>query len=60
VPAAIATSRALRSQLFGVGPYDPGTIAISVTLMIAIALAAAWLPARRASRIDPMNALREE
>jgi predicted permease len=60
VPAAIATSRTLRSQLFGVGPYDPGTIAISVTLMIAIALAAAWLPARRASRIDPMNALREE
>jgi predicted permease len=60
VPAAVATSRTLRSQLFGVGPYDPGTIAISVTLMIAIALAAAWLPARRASRIDPMNALREE
>lgn len=60
VPAALVTSRALRSQLFGVGPYDPGTFALSMTLMIAIAFAAAWLPARRAARIDPMTALREE
>jgi predicted permease len=60
VPAALAASRALRSQLFGVGPYDPGTIALSVTLMIGIAFAATWLPARRAARIDPMAALREE
>jgi predicted permease len=60
VPAAVAAARALQSQLFGVGPYDPGTIGLSITLMIAIAFAAAWLPARRAARIDPMTALREE
>jgi len=60
VPAAVAISRTLRSQLFGVGPYDPATIGASMTLMLAIAFVAAWLPARRAARIDPMTALRGE
>jgi putative ABC transport system permease protein len=58
--AAVAAGRALRSVLYGVAAGDPATyLAVSV-LLAAVAAAAAWLPARRAARIDPMRALREE
>jgi putative ABC transport system permease protein len=58
--AAFALTRAMRSMLVGVEPTDPATfVAISV-LFVAIATAACWIPARRASRVDPTVALREE
>jgi len=58
--AALALARALTGSLYGVGPTDPLTfVAMAVTLMIA-ALVAVSLPARRAARLDPMAALREE
>jgi predicted permease len=60
VPAAIASSRLLRGALFGVRPLHPPTLVGAALLMFAIATAAAYLPARRASRVDPMAALRCE
>jgi ABC-type antimicrobial peptide transport system permease subunit len=46
--------------LFEVQPADPATIAAAAGIMIAVALAAAWMPARRATAVDPMVALRGE
>jgi len=57
---AHALTRVLTSMLFGVTPHDPtATIAVSL-LLIGVALAASWIPARRASRIDPVVTLRCE
>ena len=47
-------------MLFGVGALDPLTLAAAIAVLVAVALAAVYLPARRASRRDPMNALRQE
>jgi predicted permease len=60
VPAALAATRLIGSVLFGVTPADPFTFSLATLLMIAVAGFAAYLPARRASRIDPMAALRYE
>ena len=59
VPAAILAGRLIASQLFQVGPDDPLTIGSASAVMIAVTLVAAWLPARRAARVNPMVALRE-
>lgn len=45
-------------MLFGLSPHDPGTMAIVVTVMIGMGVAAAIVPARRAARVDPLIALR--
>jgi predicted permease len=60
VPLAVALSRYTRSLLFGVSPADPAILAGSIAAMIAVAALAGYLPARRASRVDPMVALRYE
>jgi predicted permease len=57
---AYAGSRTIENRLFGVAPQDPGTLALAVGLLIAVALSAAYLPARRAASLDPMTALRQE
>jgi ABC-type antimicrobial peptide transport system permease subunit len=57
---AAALMRLLSSQLFGVKPFDPITYAAVVAGLAAVALVATWLPARQATRIDPMLALRAE
>jgi len=57
---ALAATRVLRRLLYGIGPADPLTFAFAVLLLAAVALGACWLPARRAARIDPMEALRYE
>jgi putative ABC transport system permease protein len=57
---AIAVTRVLQRFLFGVTPTDPVAFTIVTLLLMAVGLLAAWVPARRASRIDPWAALRSE
>src|SRR5262245_45415816 len=56
--AAIPLSQMLKGLLFGVEPADPPTIAASAVLLVAVAVVAAWVPARRATAVDPITALR--
>jgi predicted permease len=60
IPAALAASRLVSSQLFGISAADPGVIGLATLILLAVAAAASYLPARRASRVDPLVALREE
>jgi putative ABC transport system permease protein len=60
VPLTFAANRALASQLFGVGAYDPIVFALSVAVIAGAALLAGAIPARRAARIDPCIALAAE
>jgi putative ABC transport system permease protein len=58
--AGFGITRYLESMLFGVRPVDPLTFAAVVILLFTVALIACYLPARRASRVDPMVALRHQ
>jgi predicted permease len=60
IAGALALTRVLKSQLYGVSPTDPGTFVALALLVQAVAALASWLPARRATRVDPMIALRQE
>ncbi len=60
VPASLAANRFAASLLFGLAATDPGATAAALVIMIVTALAAASIPARRAVRVDPIAALREE
>jgi len=60
LPLAWILSHLVRSQLFGVSNHDPLTLGVTTLLVAIVALLAAWLPTRRATRIDPMVALRYE
>ena len=57
---SLATTRVLQSMLFGLGPRDTVTIVAAVVMLSLVALAAGYLPARRATKVDPMVALRYE
>ena len=56
---AVITTRALRPFLFGLNPLDPTTFAAMSSVLLSVALLATWLPARRASRVEPMQSMRE-
>jgi putative ABC transport system permease protein len=60
LPSAVAIARLFRSQLYGVTSADPVTLASAVALTAVMVMLAAALPARRAARVQPMNALRTE
>ncbi|HEU4629656.1 MAG TPA: ABC transporter permease [Gemmatimonadaceae bacterium] len=60
LPLALAATRLLRSQLFEVAPFDPVSIAVALGVLLLGALLAGWLPARRATRVAPLVALRTE
>jgi putative ABC transport system permease protein len=60
VAASMALTRALSSMIFGVGKLDPVTLAIAPLTLIAAALLGCYLPARRAARVDPAIAMRNE
>jgi ABC-type antimicrobial peptide transport system permease subunit len=57
---ALAAGRLVKTLLFGLSPADPSTIVLSVVIMIAVSAFAGYLPARRASRVDPLVALHYE
>lgn len=54
---SLAASRALSSLLYEIGPTDPPTLALTALLLSGVALLACWFPARRAARVDPLEAL---
>jgi putative ABC transport system permease protein len=58
--AAFAGSRLIESLLFGVGARDPGVFGVTTAILVAVALLACWLPARRASYLSPIEALRTD
>jgi putative ABC transport system permease protein len=60
VIAALSLTRLMRGLLFEVSPIDPPTFASVALLLILVALLACYIPARRATRVDPMIALRHE
>ena len=60
VVGALAATRLLKSLLYGVGAWDPLTFFATALLIGVLGLLAAWLPARRATKVDPMEALRAE
>jgi len=60
LPAAVGAARLVRSQLFGLGTVDPASFATAALVLTVVAALAGLFPARRASRVDPMVALRYE
>ena len=60
IPIALGTSRLIESFLFATRPHDPGALALAVAILLSAALVAGYGPARRASRVDPMIAVRHE
>jgi ABC-type antimicrobial peptide transport system permease subunit len=57
--ASLMLGRGISHMLFGISSADPASLAVASITLIAVALAACYLPARSATQIDPMNALRE-
>jgi ABC-type antimicrobial peptide transport system permease subunit len=57
---ALAATRVLQAQLYEVSASDPVTLLSAVAFMGLVAAAAIWLPARRATKVDPMDALRHD
>ena len=60
LPVALALGHLMRSVFYGIEPYDPLTVVGTIVIMLTVAVLAAWIPARRAARVDPMAALRYE
>ena len=60
IPAFLSATRYIKSELFGLAPGDPVAISGAILMLLSVAAAAGYVPARRASRVDPMIALRYE
>jgi ABC-type antimicrobial peptide transport system permease subunit len=60
IPVALAVTRLVRSQLYGIVPNDPLGIAAAALVLASVALLAGYIPAERATRVDPLTALRYE
>jgi ABC-type lipoprotein release transport system permease subunit len=57
---AVMAARLMRGLLFGIEPWDPLSQGVTIALLCAVAVAAAWIPTRRAMRVDPATVLRTE
>jgi ABC-type antimicrobial peptide transport system permease subunit len=57
---ALTAARSMRGLLFGIEPWDPLSQSVTIALLCAVVIAAAWIPARRAMRVDPATVLRLE
>ena len=60
ISAAMVLAQLVKSMLYGLQPADPVSLISGAALLIAVALAASWLPARRAASVQPVEALRHE
>jgi ABC-type antimicrobial peptide transport system permease subunit len=60
IPAALLLTRLVASFLYGLTPQDPLSLVVSTLILVAITVLAGYIPARRATRVDPMVALRYE
>ena len=60
VAVAVVAARLIRTLVFGIAPVDPASFVLAGTALLVVALVAAWIPARRATAVDPLVALREE
>jgi ABC-type antimicrobial peptide transport system permease subunit len=60
VPVMLAACQAVRAGLFGIGPWDAATLVGAMLIIAVVTMVAAYLPARRATKIDPLVALRYE
>jgi ABC-type antimicrobial peptide transport system permease subunit len=60
VPAGLAAARLIRAQLFGVGTIDLPSLGVAVVVLVTTAVVASYLPARRAAKVGPLEALRLE
>jgi putative ABC transport system permease protein len=60
VAGALAVTRLMGSLLFGIGPTDALTFSLMAAILLVVALIASYIPARRAAKVDPMMALRNE
>ena len=57
---AFGTLRLIESRLYGLAPHDPVALSAAAAVLVLVAITSAWLPARRASRVDPLMAIRYE
>ena len=60
IGASLLVTRFVKSMLFGIAPSDPATLWGAAVLLMIVALAASWIPARRAASVQPMEALRRD